>query len=53
MPNSVQRAAALMLALGVASVVKALMLSRILGQRINNWRWALVWAAAAVMLLNT
>ena len=33
-------AAALMLALGVSSLVKALMLSRILGQTINNWRWA-------------
>ncbi|MEO6041624.1 MAG: oligosaccharide flippase family protein [Croceibacterium sp.] len=40
-------AAALMLALGVASVVKAGLLSRILGHRVNNWRWPLVWAAAA------
>ena len=43
-------AAALMLALGVSSLVKALMLSRILGQTINNWRWALVWAAAAAIV---
>ena len=43
-------AAALMLALGVSSRVKALMLSRILGQTINNWRWALVWAAAAAIV---
>jgi O-antigen/teichoic acid export membrane protein len=43
-------AAALMLALGVSSLVKAVMLSRILGQRINNWRWALVVAAAAAVV---
>ena len=43
-------AAALMLALGVSSLVKAVMLGRILGQRINNWRWALVWAAAAAVV---
>ena len=39
-------AAALMLALGAASVAKALFLSHILGQPINNWRWTLVYAAA-------
>jgi O-antigen/teichoic acid export membrane protein len=43
-------AAALMLALGASSLIKALMLSRILGQTINNWRWALVWAAAAAIV---
>lgn len=43
-------AAALMLALGTSSVIKAIMLSRILGYKINNWRWALVWAAAAALL---
>ena len=45
-------AAALMLALGASSLVKAVMLSRILGHTINNWRWALVWAAAAAVLLG-
>lgn len=45
-------AAALMLALGASSLVKALMLSRILGRPINNWRWALVWAAAAAVLVG-
>ncbi len=45
-------AAALMLALGVASVVKALMLSRIIGHTINNWRWALLWAAAAAIVVG-
>lgn len=43
-------AAALMVALGVASLVKAWMLSRLLNERINNWRWALVWAAAPALL---
>jgi len=45
-------AAALMIALGVSSLTKALMLSRILGQTINNWRWALVWAAAAAIVVG-
>jgi O-antigen/teichoic acid export membrane protein len=45
-------AAALMLALAVSSVVKAVMLSRILGRTINNWRWILVIAAAIVVLVG-
>ncbi len=45
-------AGALMVSLGVASIIKALMLSRILGHSINNWRWALVWAAAAAVLVG-
>ncbi len=45
-------AGALMLTLGVASLVKAVMLSKILGHSINNWRWALVWAAAAAVLVG-
>jgi O-antigen/teichoic acid export membrane protein len=43
-------AAALMIALAASSLVKALMLSRILHETINNWRWALVWAAAAAIV---
>ena len=43
-------AAALMLALGVSSLVKALMLGRILGETINNWRWPLLWATAAAVV---
>ena len=43
-------AAALMVALGASSLIKALMLSKILGQTINNWRWALFWAAAAAIV---
>jgi O-antigen/teichoic acid export membrane protein len=45
-------AGALMVALGMSSLVKAVMLSRILGQKINNWRWALVWAAAAAIVIG-
>ncbi len=45
-------AGALMVALGASSVVKAVMLSRILQEPINNWRWALVWAAAAAVLVG-
>lgn len=45
-------AAALMLSLGVASILKARLLSRILAHPINNWRWALVWAAAPAILVG-
>ncbi|RXZ66644.1 lipopolysaccharide biosynthesis protein [Pelagerythrobacter rhizovicinus] len=45
-------AIALMVALGVASLVKAWVLSRILGERVNNWRWALVWAAVPAMAVG-
>lgn len=45
-------ACALMLALGFASLVKSRLLARILEQRINNWRWALVWAAAPAVVLG-
>ncbi|WP_338015331.1 lipopolysaccharide biosynthesis protein [Altererythrobacter sp. C41] len=45
-------AIALMVALGVASLVKAWVLSRILGERVNNWRWALVWAAVPAIAVG-
>jgi O-antigen/teichoic acid export membrane protein len=45
-------AASLMLALAAASLIKAVMLSRILGHNINNWRWPLVWASAAAVLVG-
>ncbi|GAB5351294.1 lipopolysaccharide biosynthesis protein [Qipengyuania sp. 483] len=45
-------AMALMIALGVASLVKALLLTKILGHGINNWRWALVYAAAPATLVG-
>jgi O-antigen/teichoic acid export membrane protein len=45
-------AAALMLSLGVASLVKSIVLSRFLKKRINNWRWALVIAAAPAIIVG-
>ena len=38
-------AAALFVALGLASVIKSVMLARLLGTPVNNWRWSLVYAA--------
>ena len=45
-------AGALMLALGASSLVKALLLSSILKEPVNNWRWALIWAAAAAVIVG-
>ena len=45
-------AAALMMALAAASLAKAWMLSAILERKVNNWRWPLVWAAAAAVLVG-
>ncbi len=45
-------ALALTLSLALASSIKARILSRILGHGINNWRWPLVWAAAAAGLVG-
>ncbi|WP_324827558.1 lipopolysaccharide biosynthesis protein [Qipengyuania zhejiangensis] len=45
-------AIALALALGTASLVKAFVLSRFLGQTINNFRWALVYATAPAVLVG-
>jgi O-antigen/teichoic acid export membrane protein len=45
-------ALALALALGFASLVKARMLARLLGEPVNNWRWALVWATAPAVLIG-
>jgi len=45
-------AAALMVSLGTASLVKSKLLAHILGEPISNWRWALVWAAAPAALVG-
>ncbi|MFM5952755.1 MAG: lipopolysaccharide biosynthesis protein [Novosphingobium sp.] len=50
--EAVAAAAALMLSLGAASVVKAHILSRTLNASVNNWRWALVWAAAPAVIIG-
>jgi O-antigen/teichoic acid export membrane protein len=39
-------AIALMFALGLASIIKSRLLSRILGAPVSGWRWSLVWATA-------
>ena len=45
-------AGALMLSLALSSLLKARMLSRFLGEPINNWRWPLVWAAAPAVIVG-
>ena len=45
-------AAALAVSLAFASLIKSRMLSRLLGQPINNWRWALIWAAGPAALVG-
>lgn len=45
-------AGALMLALAASSLVKAMLLGRLLGARVTNWRWALVYAAAAAVVVG-
>ncbi len=45
-------AMALMLALGVASLVKVRLLAKLLNAPISIWRWALVYAAAAATIIG-
>ncbi|HEX2762658.1 MAG TPA: lipopolysaccharide biosynthesis protein [Allosphingosinicella sp.] len=45
-------AAALMLALGLASVLKARLLCRLLDAPVQGWRWPLVWAAAGAVVVG-
>jgi len=45
-------AGALLIALAVSSLVKALMLKRLLGAPVSNWRWALVHAAAPAVVVG-
>ena len=45
-------AAALMLSLGLTSLAKSWLLSRKLGEPINNWRWGLIWAAAPAVVIG-
>ncbi|KKC25874.1 lipopolysaccharide biosynthesis protein [Sphingomonas sp. SRS2] len=40
-------AIALAMALGIASILKARLLSQLLGAPVSSWRWPLVWAALA------
>ena len=45
-------AVALMLALGFAAITKARLLARLLGAPVVGWRWPLVWAAAAALIVG-
>ncbi|HEY0269804.1 MAG TPA: oligosaccharide flippase family protein [Sphingomonas sp.] len=45
-------AIALMLMLGLASIAKAALLRRLLGARVNGWRWPLLVAAAAAAVVG-
>ena len=45
-------AAALFVSLGLASVIKSVMLARLLGTPVNNWRWPLVYAAAPAIVVG-
>ncbi|HEX8125164.1 MAG TPA: oligosaccharide flippase family protein [Allosphingosinicella sp.] len=57
-PESVQpyqaasAAASLMLALGLASILKARLLRRLLDAPVQGWRWPLVWAALAAVMVG-
>jgi O-antigen/teichoic acid export membrane protein len=42
----------LMLALGFAAVAKSRLLCSILGERVNGWRWPLIWATAAAAVVG-
>ncbi len=43
-------ALAMTCALGLASILKARLLGRLLGAGVSGWRWALVWAAAPAVV---
>jgi hypothetical protein len=45
-------ALALMLSLGFASIAKSRLLAKILGQPVSGWRWSLIWAAAAAIVVG-
>jgi O-antigen/teichoic acid export membrane protein len=51
--QSAGAAIALMLALTLASILKANVLCRILGAPVQGWRWSLMWAAAAGVVVGT
>jgi O-antigen/teichoic acid export membrane protein len=51
--QAVGSALGLLLALGVTAVTKALLLRKLLGAPVSGWRWQLVWAAAAAVLVGS
>ncbi len=46
-------ALALMIALGLASILKSRLLGRLLGAPVQGWRWPLIWAAAAAVVVGS
>jgi hypothetical protein len=42
----------LMLALGLSSILKARLLCRVLDAPVQGWRWPLIWAAAAAVVVG-
>jgi len=42
----------LALALGLASILKARLLARLLGAPVQGWRWSLIWAAGAAIIVG-
>jgi hypothetical protein len=52
MGNAAAAGAGLMVALGLSSLVKSQVLARFLKQSINNWRWALLWAAVPALAVG-
>ncbi len=45
-------AVALMIALGFAAIAKSRLLSRLLGAPVSGWRWPLIWAAIAAVIVG-
>ena len=45
-------ALALCLALGLASILKSRLLGKLLGASVQGWRWSLIWAAAAAIIVG-
>ncbi|MDQ3478715.1 MAG: lipopolysaccharide biosynthesis protein, partial [Pseudomonadota bacterium] len=43
----------LLFALGFAAIAKSLLLGRLLGDRVSGWRWPLIWAAAAAVIVGS
>jgi O-antigen/teichoic acid export membrane protein len=46
-------AVALMLSVGLTSIIKSRVLGRLLAAPVNPWRWPLVWAALAAIVVGT
>ncbi len=55
LPEKMQAAGpaiALVIALGCGAILKARLLARLLGAPVSGWRWALLWAAAAAIVVG-